>query len=179
MSLYIFIIITLKCKAVVIPWTASFWKCFAIYVDTDITKYRSWIYEVCNRETCERKQVSDISATNVFSDYVSQNIIVLHLSYLVYVPDMKRKTTTLTQTIETSVVSRFPIGYTSCTKQFFVVRFGQWFPCLHWIPRFITKWTRTLQPYPEPNEDILHPRNLYLWSTLILSLDTTKEISVG
>jgi hypothetical protein len=47
----------------------------------------------------------------------------MHLSYLSDVPDMK--TSALTQTIETSVVSRFPIDYASCTKKFFLVRFGQ------------------------------------------------------
>jgi hypothetical protein len=36
-----------------------------------------------------------------------------------------------------------------------------------------------MQSYTEPNEDILHPRNLSLWSTLILSMDTIKEIYVG
>jgi hypothetical protein len=40
--------------------------CFAMYADTDITNYCSWIYEVCNRETCEQKQMSDTAETNVF-----------------------------------------------------------------------------------------------------------------
>ena len=73
----------------------------------------------------ENKNRYKIYLKQIYFGYISYNIIELHLSYLSDVPHVKRKTTALKHTAKTAVVLRFPSDYTSCTKQIFLVRFGQ------------------------------------------------------
>ena len=48
-------------------------------------------------------------------------------------------------------------------------RFGQWFLCLQWIPRFITMSQEPATEALLEPDDIVHPRILFLRCTLVLS----------